>query len=193
MTIFFFTGAKTRPQFGQFGKSIKLVLLARRKVELDNPVPVGRISELEAEYRGVIFGLLQSIASQSVCRLRFHHREHEVPCIAQEIISAFTGPAASPRTHGNYAAVSEAFLLADLIVVPAGGVKLRQNVFSTGVGFVDHTRALRSRFAIISARFYAISGRRRKAKPCGISDLKWQMTGRSGLRPPFGISDLKFK
>jgi hypothetical protein len=33
-------------------------------------------------------------------------------------------------------------LLADLIVVPTGAVEFRQNVFSAGIGFVDHEEDL---------------------------------------------------
>jgi len=36
-------------------------------------------------------------------------------------------------------AIGETLLLADLIVVPPGGVELWQNVFATGIGFGDHS------------------------------------------------------
>jgi hypothetical protein len=45
---------------------------------------------------------------------------------------------AAPCPHNHDPAIGEAFLLVDLIVVPASGVKLWQHVFATGVGFSDH-------------------------------------------------------
>jgi hypothetical protein len=43
-----------------------------------------------------------------------------------------------PGTNNYDATVSKAFLFVDLIVVPAGGVKLRKDVLTAGVGFGDH-------------------------------------------------------
>jgi len=47
-------------------------------------------------------------------------------------------PATSLVADNYDATICEAFLLADLIVIPIGSVELRENVFSTGIGFGNH-------------------------------------------------------
>jgi hypothetical protein len=73
------------------------------------------------------------------------------------------------------AAVREAFLLADLIVIPTGSVQFRQDVFSTGVGFSDHAK-IDNPCQIVSGGFYAI---------------RWRVAKAEGLA--FGISNADYK
>jgi hypothetical protein len=44
-------------------------------------------------------------------------------------------PADSPRTGHDDLAVGKRLLFADAVVLPAGGVELRQNVLTTRIGF----------------------------------------------------------
>ena len=99
---------------------------------------IGRIGEFHTENCRVILRLLKTVAGKFVGRLCFDHCQHEISGVAQKIISPFARTSASLDAHGNNAAVGETFLLADLIVAPAGAVQFRQDVLSTGVGFSDH-------------------------------------------------------
>ena len=115
-----------------------MALLAGRKVELDDAMAVGRIGEFETENCRVIFGLLQTVAWKLVGCLGFDHRQHEVSGIAQQIVGTFGRSTAGLGSNRDNASICKTFLLADLIVVPARGVELWQDVLSTGVGFSDH-------------------------------------------------------
>ncbi len=99
-----------------------MALFAGREVELDDSLTVGRIGEFNAEHGRVIFGLLQSVAGKFVRRLGLDHCQHEISRVPQKIIGPLARTAPSLDTDGNDTAVRETFLLADLIVVPAGGV-----------------------------------------------------------------------
>ena len=79
----------------------------------------------------------------------FDHREHEVSGIAQEIVGSFGGPAARFSADDENAPVRKTLLLADLIVVPASGVKFREDVFSTSVGFGEHRNLKNSEYDLL--------------------------------------------
>ena len=118
--------------------SVKLFLLADLIV-----VPTGGVEFRQDVFStGVGFG---AVAGKFVRRLGFDHCQHEISGVAQKIISPFARTSASLDAHGNNAAVGETFLLADLIVVPAGSVQFRQDVLSTAVGFSDHANIYRIR------------------------------------------------
>jgi hypothetical protein len=53
---------------------------------------------------------------------------HEISGTAQKIVGALCRAPSSLCPDDKNAPIRETFLLADLIVVPAGGVELRQNV-----------------------------------------------------------------
>lgn len=102
---------------------------------LDNTVAARRVGELEAKDDRVVFGLLEAVAGLFVGSLCLYKCDGEITSVAQKVIGALL------RATGDFAAndddppVREGLLLADLVVVPTRCVKLRQDVFPTGVGF----------------------------------------------------------
>lgn len=135
---YLFGGAESLPQLAWCGKRVKLPLSARCIIELGDAVTIGRIGKFHSQKFSVVLRLLESIARKFVRRFGFNDREHEIPRIAQQVVGALRRPATRPISHHHDAAVGEALLLADLIIVPARVIEFRQDVFSAGVGFRDH-------------------------------------------------------
>src|SRR5882724_4423801 len=96
---------------------------------------VGGIGELESEDLGVLFGLLQTVARILVDGLCLYNREREVAPVFEEIVGSFLGASGWFVARNNDTAIRKAPLFADLVVVPARSVELREDEFATGVSF----------------------------------------------------------
>jgi hypothetical protein len=105
-------GLEPVPQLLGPGKIDDLSLRAGQVVELDGPLTVGRISELQPERLGVGLGLLQAVAGRTIERFGFDHRDGEVQTIAQEIVGPLARAAPSPTTGHDDPAIGEGDLLA---------------------------------------------------------------------------------
>jgi hypothetical protein len=82
--------------------------------------------------------LLESGSGNLVRCLGLDHRQHEIPGVTEQVVGAFGRAPSRLASYNDDAAIGEAFLLADLIVAPSSGIKLRQDEFSAGVGFSNH-------------------------------------------------------
>ncbi len=127
------------PEFVGRGEGFEVVVLAGEEVVLDDPVAVGGVGEFESEDLGVLLGLLEAVAGFLIDGLCLHDRQGKVAAILQEVVGPLLRAAGRFFSGDHDAAVGEALLLADLLVGPAGGVELGEHVFTTGVGFGEHT------------------------------------------------------
>jgi hypothetical protein len=84
--------------------------------------------------------LLHTLGGGFVRSLSFDHRNGEVSSVPQQIVNTFGGQALPSIAEDHNPPISNAFLLREgmRLVIPAGFDELRENVFSTGVGFGDH-------------------------------------------------------
>ena len=90
----------------------------------------GEVVEVKSQRRpGVLVG-----------RLGLDDGNHEIACVTKEVVGPFLGEPANFVAGYKNSAVGERFLLADLVITPAGGVQLGQNVLPAGVGFSNHVR-----------------------------------------------------
>src|SRR5262249_23890696 len=107
------------------------------EIMLDDGMTVGRIGEFQTEDLGVLFRLLQSVACGTVGRFRLDDGDGIIPAVAKQVIGALLFLANGPVCHDHDSTVSEALLLTDLAVFPAGAVQFRQYIGPAGVRFVD--------------------------------------------------------
>jgi hypothetical protein len=94
---------------------------------LDDAVAVGGVGELESQDLRVSLGLLKTVARGPIHRFRFNDRDGKIAAIAQKVIGALLRTPESAVARKYDAAVREPLLLADLRVLPARVVQLRED------------------------------------------------------------------
>ena len=128
------------PQLIGRGKRVDLLLQARRVVELDDAVAVGRVGKLQVEYLGVILRLLEPVAGSRVGRLCLDDGDGEVGAESKDVVGPLTGaPPALPARHHD-APVGEGDLLVDAMrfILPARGLEFGHNIPAASISFVRH-------------------------------------------------------
>ena len=134
-----FGGPQPLPQVVGGGKLGDRALDARGVVSLNDAFTVGGVGELQAQHLGVLPSLLQALGSMLVARLGFDHGDGEVGTVAQQVIGAFLLSAAGRATGEKNPPLGKGALLVDGVrrVIPARGLKLGNDEFAAGIGFVQ--------------------------------------------------------
>ena len=116
--------------------ALHLALGAGGVVDLNDPVAVGGIGELEAEDLGVLFGLLHARFCRQPQLLRFHDGQWIVAPVVQKVIGTFLLATAHAAAGDDDAAIGEGALLADHVrrAAPSGINQLGGDQLPTGVG-----------------------------------------------------------
>ena len=83
----------------------------------------------------VVLCLLESVARILIDGFCFNDRKCEVPTVLQQVVCSLLLAAGWFIPSDHDAAVSEALLLADLVVIPACGIKLWEHVLSACISF----------------------------------------------------------
>lgn len=131
------------PQSLRRGEVASGPLLARGHVDFDDLAPVRGVGESHVQPFRVILGLLHARIRRFVTRFRLHYRERKVAPVAEDIIDLFSRLAEMLPSHRDDPSRCDVALPGDLarLLLPARGLKLRHDVFSTSVGFVvGHSR-----------------------------------------------------
>jgi hypothetical protein len=84
---------------------------------------------------GIYFRLLESVAGLCVDGLRLHDRYRKITSVPEEVVQTFLRAPFHPAAGDNNPAIRKTLLFAYLFVVPARGIKLRQDVPPAGVRF----------------------------------------------------------
>jgi hypothetical protein len=87
--------------------------------------------------------LLKAVAWVGVGRFGFDHSDGQVGSISEQVVGAFSWPAAASTANDDNSAVRERDLLVEAVrfVIPARSLKLWDDVSTTGIGFVGHLAA----------------------------------------------------
>ena len=128
-------GLKPSPQGRRRRECLQLVFDTGEEVVLNDGLTVSGIGELQAKDLGVFLCLLKPIACRAVRGLGLNDRYRKIPAVAKEVVRTFLLPADRSVANDHDPAVSEAFLLTDLAVFPAGAVQFRQYICRASVRF----------------------------------------------------------
>jgi hypothetical protein len=129
-------------------------------VELDDLLPVGRIGELKPQHLGVGLGLLQPIGSGAVSGLGLDDGKRKIASVAQQIVHTLRRLPDEPLAHRDDPPIRDRPLLGDGmgLLVPASGLKPRDDLLTTRVSFVHSARRSAlpgSRGPVLSAPYLA--------------------------------------
>ena len=98
-------------------------------------MPVGGVSELQAEHLGILLGLLHPVGGGFVSGLGLDDREGEIPAETEEVIDPLGRFAQKTLTDGHDATVRDRALLCDGVRfrVPTRRLQLRNHLLPTSI------------------------------------------------------------
>ena len=109
-------------------------------IDLDDVLPVGRVSEFELQHFGVVARLLDGIGGRLVGGLGFDDGQVEVAGIAQQVVHALGRLPDEALANRHDPPISDGALLRDpmRLVVPARFLEQGHNEFAAGICFGQH-------------------------------------------------------
>jgi hypothetical protein len=124
-----------RPELVGRWERRQLAFEPREKIVFDDAVSVRGIGKFQVECLSVFLGLLHAIAWLLVGRLGLDDGDHQACAESEQVIGAFLRFTEYSLSGHDDAAIRERALLADLVIRPAGGIKLRKDVLPAGISF----------------------------------------------------------